>query len=279
MSFSIIKSNAKINLALNIIGKSEKLHKIESLIAFIEFHDLILIKKIKSKDHRIIFNGRFSKNINSINTVSKLLKILEKKKLIHQKYLIKITKNIPQKSGLGGGSMNAASILKYLVDKKKININSKHLKSLTKKIGSDVILGMHNKSIIFTKDKVIRLKKKINLYLVILKPNFGCSTKKIYSKVKIYSKSNLNRLKKKYRNLKYLKNLNNDLEKVAINLYPKLYIYKEYMLKLPMVSFVRMTGSGSSIIGYFTSKKASINASKILKKKFKNYLCISSKTI
>ena len=39
---------------------------------------------------------------------------------------------------------------------------------------------------------------------------------------------------------KYLKNLNNDLEKVAINLYPKLYIYKEYMLKLPMVSFVRI---------------------------------------
>ncbi len=115
--------------------------------------------------------------------------------------------------------------------------------------------------------------------MVILKPNFGCSTKKIYSKVKKYSKSNLNRLKKKYRNLKYLKNLNNDLEKVAINLYPKLHIYKEYMLKLPMVSFVRMTGSGSSIIGYFTSKKASINASKILKKKFKNYLCISSKTI
>ena len=175
--------------------------------------------------------------------------------------------------------MNAASILKYLVDKKKININSKNLKSLTKKIGSDVIVGMYNKPIIFSKDEVIRLKKKINLYLVILKPNFGCSTKKIYSKVKKYSKSNLNRLKKKYRNLKYLKNLNNDLEKVAINLYPKLYIYKEYMLKLPMVSFVRMTGSGSSIIGYFTSKKASINASKILKKKFKNYLCISSKTI
>ena len=276
----MIKSYAKINLSLSVIKKlRSNLHNIESLIAFIDLYDKIYIKETFGKNHKIKFYGKFAKKIPRENTVFNLLKELDKKKLLNKKYQINIYKKIPLESGMGGGSMNAASILKYLVDKKKININSKNLKSLTKKIGSDVILGMHNKSIIFTKDKVIRLKKKINLYLVILKPNFGCSTKKIYSKIKKYSKSNLNRLKKKYGNLKYLKNLNNDLEKVAINLYPKLYIYKEYMLKLPMVSFVRMTGSGSSIIGYFTSKKASINASKILKKKFKNYLCISSKTI
>ena len=276
----MIKSYAKINLSLSVIKKlRSNLHNIESLIAFIDLYDKIYIKETFGKNHKIKFYGKFAKKIPRENTVFNLLKELDKKKLLNKKYQINIYKKIPLESGMGGGSMNAASILKYLVDKKKININSKNLKSLTKKIGSDVILGMHNKSIIFTKDKVIRLKKKINLYMVILKPNFGCSTKKIYSKIKKYSKSNLNRLKKKYGNLKYLKNLNNDLEKVAINLYPKLYIYKEYMLKLPMVSFVRMTGSGSSIIGYFTSKKASINASKILKKKFKNYLCISSKTI
>ena len=51
------------------------------------------------------------------------------------------------------------------------------------------------------------------------------------------------------------------------------------MLGLPKVLFVRMTGSGSSIIGYFKSKKASINAAKILKKKYRNYWCILSKTI
>ena len=52
MSFAKIKSNAKINLALNVVGKSKKLHKIESLIAFIELHDLILIKK--ELDQKII---------------------------------------------------------------------------------------------------------------------------------------------------------------------------------------------------------------------------------
>ena len=117
MNLSKVKSYAKINLALNITGKINKLHKIESLVAFINLHDVIFIKKIKSKNHNIIFDGKFSKNINSNNTVSKLLKILGKKKLLDQKFFIRIIKNIPQKAGLGGGSMNAANILKYLSKK------------------------------------------------------------------------------------------------------------------------------------------------------------------
>ena len=63
MNFIKIKSYAKINLALNITGKSNGLHKIESLICFIDLHDVILLKKIRSKRHRIIFNGTFSKKI------------------------------------------------------------------------------------------------------------------------------------------------------------------------------------------------------------------------
>ena len=41
MSVFKIKSYAKINLALNVIGKNAKLHKVESLISFINLHDLI----------------------------------------------------------------------------------------------------------------------------------------------------------------------------------------------------------------------------------------------
>ena len=128
MSYKEIRSYAKINLALNITGKTSSLHKIESIIAFISLHDKILIRKIKSNDHKILFVGKFSKNISKNNTVQKLIKILEKKKLLtNQKFEIKINKKIPQKSGLAGGSMNAASILNYFVKKNIININRKDL--------------------------------------------------------------------------------------------------------------------------------------------------------
>ena len=74
-------------------------------------------------------------------------------------------------------------------------------------------------------------------------------------------------------------NLQNDLEKPAFNKYKKLSEIKSAMLNLPKVLFVRMTGSGSSIIGYFKSKKTTINGAKLLKKKYRNYWCIISKTI
>ena len=44
MSYSRIKSYAKINLALNVTGKTSKLHKIESVVGFVTLHDVILIK-------------------------------------------------------------------------------------------------------------------------------------------------------------------------------------------------------------------------------------------
>ena len=125
---SKIKSHAKLNLALNITGKSHSLHKIETIVAFISLHDEIFIKKIKSKKHKILFTGKFSTNISSNNSVSKLFKILELKKLLKNKnFKIRINKLIPSKAGLGGGSMNAASILKYLVKKKLLKLQEKNL--------------------------------------------------------------------------------------------------------------------------------------------------------
>ena len=105
MLYTKIRSYAKINLALNITGKTSNLHNIESIIAFIDLHDDIFIKEIKSRNHKITFVGKFSKNIGNKNTISKLLKLLDKKNLLrHRKFSIKINKRVPNKAGLGGGS-------------------------------------------------------------------------------------------------------------------------------------------------------------------------------
>ena len=124
MRFKKIKSYAKINLALNVLGKSSKLHKIESLVAFINVYDLIMIKRINKKNHIVKFRGKFSKNIKSNNSVTKLLRILDKKKLLQEKFHIEIFKYIPQQSGLGGGSMKAASDLNYFIEEKIFSYES-----------------------------------------------------------------------------------------------------------------------------------------------------------
>jgi len=276
-----IKSHAKINLALNVTGKTLKLHKIESIISFIDLHDLIYLKKTNLKDHKIYFKGRFSKNIDKTNTITILLKLLDQKKLLHnQKFEIKIIKNIPQEAGMGGGSMNAATLLNFFIKKKILKVKKSELIKLASLIGSDVILGIQpTNTILSSTGKIKKFDKKIIMYTLVVKPNFGCSTKYVYSKVRKFTKSQFNHPKQSMFKINYLKDLNNDLEDIAFNKYPKLKKIKSFLLSTSKNIFVRMTGSGSSIVAYFHSKKACSNAYRQFKGKFNSHWCIESKTI
>ena len=276
-----IKSYAKINLALNVIGKQTRLHKIESLISFIDLHDLIHLKQIKKKEHEIFFKGKFSKNIDEKNTVTHLMKLLDKKKLLNnKKFEIKIIKNVPQEAGMGGGSMNASSLISFFINQKILKIKKDELKKLAFKIGSDVMLGIKPTStILLSNGDIKKYNKGIKLHTLIVKPSFGCSTKYIYSKVKSFSKSQFNYPKQMMFRADYLKKLNNDLEKIAFKKYPKLIKIKLFLLDMPNNIFVRMSGSGSSIVAYFHTKRACGNAYKQFKRKYSSDWCILSKTI
>ena len=280
MSYFNIKSYAKINLALNVVGKSGELHKIESIVAFLDLYDEIKIRKINHKNHRVKFIGKFSAGIKSQNTISILFKNIEKKKLLKDKYHIIVKKNIPSKAGLGGGSMNAANILNFFVKQKLIKVKKKEIIELSNSIGSDVILGLLSKSLILKENnhiKILPLKK--TLHTLIVKPNFGCSTKTIYSKVKKFSKPEFNLISRHFLDLKFIKKRKNDLEKIAFQKYSKLKSLKIFLDKLSNTELVRMTGSGSAIIVYFNSAEKCKEAEKKVKKKFRNYWCKTSKTI
>jgi len=281
MQFYKIKSNAKLNLALNVIRKKSPLHEIESVIVFIDLHDEIFIRESKSQTHKILFTGKFSKNISKNNTISKLLKILEERKFLkNKKFYIKVVKKIPNKAGLGGGSMNAASILKYFIKKKMIKAKKKEIIEIARLVGSDVILGLNSMNSILTAKNELKLfKKKERFYTLIVKPNFGCSTKYIFSKVKKFDKLKLSRPKKSMFDLNNLKKMNNGLEPIAFSKYPKLKKIKLDLEKSSKLEFVRMTGSGSALVAYFKSKEKSELAKKRFIKKHKNYWCITSKTI
>ena len=280
MSYYKIKSHAKINLALNVVGKSKKLHKIESIVAFLDLHDEIKIRKINYKNHKIRFIGKFSNGINSKNTISKLFNIIEKKKLQKNKFEIIIKKNIPSKAGLGGGSMNAANILNFFVKRRFIKIKKKEIIELSNSIGSDVFLGLYSKSLILKKNnfvKTLDIRKKF--FTLIIKPSFGCSTKEIYSKVKKFYKPEFNSISKDLFDFKLLKSKKNDLETIALKEYPKLRNLKFFLDKLSNTELVRMTGSGSAIIAYFNSAEKCKEAQKKVKKQFRNYWCKISKSI
>ena len=282
MKFFKVKSYAKINLSLNITGKLESnFHKIESIFSFINLHDSIYLRKINTNNHIITFRGKFAKGISKKNTIFNLLQILDQKKILkNQKFEIKIIKNIPQKSGMGGGSMNAASLINFFLKKKILGANKKNIIKIAKIIGSDVVFGIDRRnSVLSSNGKFSKFNKKLDYYTLIVKPNFGCSTKLIYSKVKQFSKSEYNNPKVSLLSNDNIINSKNELENIAFKMYPKLKKIKLFLSKLSNVIFIRMTGSGSTIVAYFNSREATNIAAKEFKKKYKNYWCIKSKTI
>ena len=176
--------------------------------------------------------------------------------------------------------MNAANILNYFVKKKIVKANKKELIKISNMIGSDVILGHKSKnSILNEKSEITSFNNYTKFYVLIVKPNFGCITKEIYSKVKKFTKPKFNKPKKKMFDLDYLKKMHNSLEPIVLKKYFEIRSIKLFLENSLAPVFVRMTGSGSALVAYFRSKERCNNAKKKFLKRYKNYWCITSKTI
>ena len=99
--------------------------------------------------------------------------------------MITIDKKIPVFAGLGGGSSNAATVIKFLIKK---NLRKKILNLFTKQISSDLNLFLYDQGYLKNLNKVYKIKKKYNLNFLLIYPNIKSSTKKVYSSLKKYSK-------------------------------------------------------------------------------------------
>lgn len=282
MRVFLINSYCKINISLRVIKKLKNgLHKINTFITFARIFDQIYLKEIKNTKDKISFYGKFKNKISkSNNTISRILDLLRKNNFIKKIYFeIKVKKNIPTKSGLGGGSMNAASLLTFLVKKYNLRIKQKDLFKLTAKVGSDVIVGLKFQNVFFNSgsNTIKRYKNKLNLFVLLVKPDINCSTKLIYSKNRQFSKQYKNKDISKFGNF-FEKDVN-DLEKVAFKIYPKIKRLKDYLNIQKKCIFSRMTGSGSVCVAYFKDYKAARKAEINLKNKFPNYWCKLSKAM
>jgi 4-diphosphocytidyl-2-C-methyl-D-erythritol kinase len=277
----LIKSYAKINLSLTVIKKIRKkrLHDIQSQFCLINLFDTISVKTNKKNIDKIYFNGPHSKYVNkSNNSIQKILKIMRNFKLISNYYSIKIYKQIPVFAGLGGGSSNAASLLKFLSKRK---IEDKIFNKIINLVGSDLRLFFYNQGVLQNLEKVIKFKKKYNLFFLVVYPNIKCSTKEVYSKVKNYNKKKV--LKQNYKNkaalINQIFNLKNDLQSIVEKKYP---VIQKLLLNISNEKgcyFSRMTGSGSACYGLFRDKLSSKVALKRLRKKYPKFWFSIAKTI
>jgi 4-diphosphocytidyl-2-C-methyl-D-erythritol kinase len=260
----VLKSFSKINLSLNINSKLKNgLHDIQSYYCLINLFDKIKIRKIDKKKDKVVFFGPFVKHIKkSNNSITNLLKLLRKLELISGYYSVNVIKNIPVFSGLGGGTSNAASVLKFLL---KGKVSKKILEKVEKLIGSDLRLFFHKQGFLQNL-RTIKTIKKQKLFFLLSRPNIICSTKKIYSKVKKYSKKkkfNFQKMNNKKGFVNYILEQNNELQSIVEEEYPSIKILLKDINTEKGCHFSRMSGSGSVCYGLFNNES---NAKKALNK-------------
>ena len=280
-----LKSPAKINLSLKIGKKiNHQYHDIQSVIFLINLHDQITVKKITGKKDILKFVGKFKNNIKpKNNSISKCLYVLRKKNIISNssKYEIKVKKNIPVFSGLGGGSSNAATIIKYFYKKRKIINND--INYFAKHLGTDFKLFFKNNKIIQENFFNIRnFKFNHNFYLLIVYPFKKSSTKDVYSKIKKFEKIKkfniFNRVSKS-KMVDKLKSETNSLENIVISRFPLIKKVLKELSLLKKCEFSRITGSGSACFGLFLNKKDALLGLKLIKRRFPKFWCVLSRTI
>ena len=155
----VLSSYAKINLSLRINSKrKDGLHEIQSYFCLINLSDKINLKKIKEKKDKIVFKGPFSKLVNrNNNSIINLFKFLRKLKIISNYYSVSINKNIPVFGGLGGGTGNAASILKVLL---KGKISKSLLNKAESIIGTDLRLFFYKQGFLSNLKTITHFEKK-----------------------------------------------------------------------------------------------------------------------
>jgi 4-diphosphocytidyl-2-C-methyl-D-erythritol kinase len=128
-----IKAPAKINLTLEVLGKRpDGFHEVRSVLQTIDLYDTLYIEKGQGFTFKCSLPGWSAEK----SLVSRVMSLLPKG--LKSGASVKIEKNIPLMTGLGGDSSDAAALLKGLNDLYELNISDDDLHKMANELGSDV---------------------------------------------------------------------------------------------------------------------------------------------
>ncbi len=251
-------ARAKINLTLRVLGKNETgFHIIDSITAFPDFGDEIEIFTNSSCD-QLEISGPFSKDLEGDNIVVKALEYFRKETIWTQPVTIKIFKQIPVAAGLGGGSADAACVLKMLnLLAPKARISGERMREIGLNLGSDVPACLSGKTLKMEGrgEKLSLIGRIPSMPILLVNPNIKLSTKAVFetfSKKDLFKPADENAdvdVEEIFKNIG--RNTPNDLIEPAIKLAP---VIKEVLFVLRNLKGIRtfgMSGSGATCFALF----------------------------
>ncbi|EHJ52153.1 4-(cytidine 5'-diphospho)-2-C-methyl-D-erythritol kinase [Streptococcus macacae] len=257
----IEKAPAKINLGLDIAGKRiDGFHELSMVMISVDLNDYLTFTELE-EDRVIVESSSHKLPLNSKNDVYKAAKMIKERYGIKRGIRIVLEKSIPICAGLGGGSSDAAATLRALNRLWKLNISKKDLIAIGFKIGSDVPYCLEGGcALVSGKGEIVDcLTNSFSLWVVLVKPNFGISTRTIFKEIntETITRVDIAALKKAIISDDYegmLNNMGNSLEDITIVKRPIINKIKDRMVKCG-ADIALMTGSGPTVFALCPTEK------------------------
>jgi len=252
---------AKINLSL-LVGekRSDGFHEIGSLMQTVDLFDEIKLKRMnKFTGKRIFLSNDKTLKWDENNLIFKAVKSIENLTGEIFPFDIELKKSIPSCGGLGGGSSDAAFILRF--SKFFYKLSAKEIFSIALSLGSDIPFFLYSGTcIIFGRGERIIIKEDLVKYCVeIILPASKVSTETAFNyidKNKISDKIDKENLFTLYKLLKKC-NLEN-VKNYSENTFERFLLSKDNEIKLKYKEatgknglFTRISGSGSTVFTVF----------------------------
>ena len=287
-----IVAHAKINLALHVTGqRDDGYHLLDSLVGFTDFGDRLTIEPAQDASNLVsldvtspfavdLFTGSQKDLDNNLVTRAAiaLAEIYQKSGFNCQNVRITLEKNMPVASGIGGGSADAAAVL-LLLQKLWRSDFTPDVLSIAASLGADVsmCLDAQPKRIRGTGELISEFNLPASLPLLLVNPQIPLSTPNVFGT--LADKNNLPISIEKNATIgqsgylsdfgdialvenavEILSPLRNDLQIPAVSLVPEIQNVLLSLERQPGCLLARMSGSGATCFGIFSTPAQVDNA-------------------
>lgn len=248
--------NAKINLGLNIIEKRpDGYHNLETIFYPINLQDALEVTRRENndKEYTLHISGAPLEGEPEDNLVVKAYKLLKKDYPGLLPVDIHMYKHIPAGAGLGGGSSDAACVIKLLNDKFSLGLSTERMEEYAVKLGADCAFFIRNKPVFATGIGNLFEPVELSLkgyHIILIKPDIFVSTRDAFAEIKpVRPAVSLKEIVKQPMET-WKNSMKNDFEDSVFKKFPEIAAIKDELYDLGAV-YAAMSGSGSSVYGIF----------------------------
>lgn len=247
--------NAKINLGLNIVEKRpDGYHNLETIFYPVPVEDALEVNILNESNEKFRLHqaGLEIEGEAENNLVVKAYKLLDAEFNLPP-VDIHLFKHIPSGAGLGGGSSDAAYMLKLLNEKFNLELTNETLEEYAARLGADCAFFIRNTPTYA--EGIGNIFSPISLSLkgyqiVLVKPDIFVSTREAFAQIKPHRQTVPLKEVIKYPMEEWRELMVNDFEESVFPQFPGIKEIKEKLYKQGAI-YAAMTGSGSSIFGLF----------------------------